>query len=125
MPIEQTIYPLDRLVTGVASGTLTLPDMAKFVQDIIHARLRHYRKLIDVTHSTPGFSRDELSTFAQVLDAIPTDRQRGPLAIVANPQMGEFAHIFAALGVDGPPAKVFRSIHEARAWLLKVPVRDE
>jgi len=30
---------------------------------------------------------------------------------------GEFARIFADLDIDGRPARVFSTIHEARRWL--------
>ena len=125
MPIEQTIHPLDRLIIGIATGDLTLPDLAAFTQNIIRANLLHYRKLIDTTHCTPVLSEKELAALAQVLRSVQTDRRRGPLAIVADPNRGELAHLFAALGVDGRPAQVFRNIHDARRWLADKPVQDE
>lgn len=57
MPLKQTIYPLDRLIVGVATDVLTLPDLASFAQEIIRSRLLHYRKLIDIAHCVPGISQ--------------------------------------------------------------------
>ena len=125
MPIEQTVHPLDRLVMGTATGELTLRDLIGFSQGLIRSRLMHYRKLIDVTRATPGFSAKELSAFAQVLRTLPIDQPRGPLALVADPKRGEFALLFAALNIDGRPSQVFRDIQEARLWLSRSTVRDE
>jgi hypothetical protein len=115
---------MDRLIVGVATDRLTLPDLATFTQDIVRAGLLHYRKLIDVAHAVPGFTELELTAFVKVLRTVRANGQRGPLAIVADPKRGEFAQFFVALGVDGRPAQVFRSIHEARAWLFTQAVID-
>jgi hypothetical protein len=125
MPIEQTIHSLDRLIMGVASGVLTLADLAEFTQDLVQARLMHYRKLIDVSRSTPGFSKKELTALAQVLRSIHIDQPRGPIALVADPHRGEFALLFAALNIEGRPCKVFRNIHEARTWLSRCSIADD
>lgn len=117
MAITQTIDPLARLILGIGSGDLTLTDMATFSRDVIRAGLVHYSKLIDVTGCTPGFTGKELAAFAKVLQEIPTDGPRGALAIVADPHRGEVARIFADLEIDGRPAQVFASIHDARRWL--------
>ena len=41
--------------------------------------------------------------------------------LVADPARGQFARLFAAMDVDGRPARVFPSIHEARAWIAANP----
>jgi hypothetical protein len=125
MPINQTIYPPERLVVGVATGTLTLGEIAKFMEGVIGARATHYRKLIDVTRCTPGFGKEEVAAFAQILSTARKDRQRGPLAIVADSKRGGLAHLFTTLAGDGLSIKTFRSIHDARAWLSLNSVRDD
>jgi hypothetical protein len=124
MPILRTIYSLDRLVVGVASETLMLPDLAGFVQDNIRERLQHYRKLLDFANCVADFSEKELTALAQALRERPGATPRGPLAIVADPNRADLAHFFAALGADGRPAKVFRNLRQARAWLLTQPVAE-
>lgn len=117
MPITQTIDPLARLVLGIGSGELTLTELATFSRDALRAGLMHYSKLIDVTDCTPGFTSAELAVLATVLRENRTDTPRGPLAIVADPHRGEFARLFTGFEIDGRPAQVFSSIHDARRWL--------
>ncbi len=124
MPIKQTINPLERLVVGVATGTLTMSEIAKFMEGVMSARATRYRKLIDVTDCIAGFGEAEVAAFAQVLSNARKDRQYGPLAIVADPKRGELAHLFTTLAGDGLSAKTFRSIHDARAWLSEQSVSD-
>ena len=124
MPIKQAIDHPNRLILAVGSGELTLADLATFTRDIVRAGLLHYSKLIDVANCAPGFSKEELAAFGQVVREIRTETLRGPLAVVADPNRGEFARIFTDFNIDGRPAKVFRSIHEARRWLTEQTVQD-
>ncbi len=124
MPIAQSVHSLDRLVVGVASETLRLPDLAAFVQENIREGLQHYRKLLDFANCVADFSETELTALAQVLRNRPGAPKRGPLALVADPNRADLAHFFTALGANGRPARVFRSLREARAWILTQPVID-
>jgi len=117
MPITQTIDPLARLILGIGSGDLTLVDMATFSRDVVQAGLIHYSKLIDLTHCTATFTPEELAAFVTVLREIPTAAPRGPLAFVVQPDRDRLARAFAGLDIDGRPARVFNSIHDARKWL--------
>jgi hypothetical protein len=67
MPIKLTFDHPNRLILGVASGVLTLPEVAGFAGEIVRDRLLHYCKLIDVANSTPGFTKAELAAFVRVL----------------------------------------------------------
>ena len=122
MPIARTVHSLDRLVVGIANDTLKLPDLAAFVQLNIDERLQHYRKLLDFTNCVAEFNEQELAALAQVLRDRPGAPKRGPLALVADPNRADLAHFFAALGADGRPARVFRNLRQARAWLMTKPI---
>ncbi len=124
MPIQLTIYHPDRLVIGRASGRMTFKDFVDFGHEIQNAGLVHYRKLIDVIDAHPGFSEQEFLTMVQMVRAVQTDRRRGVLAFVADPQRGGFAKLFAALSLGERPAKVFKSIHDARKWIAENPPED-
>ena len=117
MPIRVTIDHFNRVVIGVGDGVLTIPDLVSFGLELLHAKVVHYAKIIDVAQCEPAFSRTELLAFAQVARETQTSLQRGPLALVVDPRRGEMAKLFAGLDLEGRSAEVFRSIHNARRWL--------
>ena len=69
----------------------------------------------------PAFTEKEFARMILLARAVKVDRKRGALALVADPARGQFARLFAAMDVDGRPARVFPSIHEARAWIAANP----
>lgn len=117
MPITLTIDPLARLVLGVGSGDITLADLATFTRDVVQAGLIHYSKLIDIAHCTATFTPEELAAFVRAVRELPVATPRGPLAFVVHPDRDRLARAFAGLDIDGRPAQVFNSIHDARKWL--------
>jgi hypothetical protein len=117
MPIQTTIDHFNRLVVGVAQGTLVLPDLVAFGLEVLRAGVVPYGKIIDVAAATPGFSREELLAFAKVVRETQTDAPRGPLAFVVDPKRGDMARLFADVEIAGRPANLFRTIHAARRWM--------
>lgn len=117
MPIALTISTTDRMVVADASGDLTLADLAGVFKQMLEAHVLSYRKIFVLTSAMPVFSNEELSVFAGLVRSASVSGPRGALALVADPNRGEFAHAFAAMAGDDRPVKVFRSIHEARTWL--------
>ena len=124
MPIQLTIYQPDRLVIGRATGDITIADLVNWAREIQNAGVVQYRKIVDVIDARPVFTEQELLTFVQLVREARFDKRRGALAFVADPQRGEFAKLFASLDVDGRPARIFRSIHDARKWLTENPPED-
>ena len=124
MPIQVDVFHFDRLVVASGSGDVTLPEYGKFVGDLIQQGLMHYRKIIDVTLA------DSSAIDAQVLLAFDarlreySKTRRGPLAIVAKHGGGASAHEFKMLTSAERPVEVFRSIHDARAWVMRYPVGE-
>jgi hypothetical protein len=121
MPVRTTFYHPDRLVIGLFEGEMQLSDFVEFALEIQKNNLIHYRKILNVIDAHPGFTEQELRALVKMIREAPTDKPRGAVAFVANPERGEFAHLFASLEVDGRPARVFRSIHDARKWLTEIP----
>jgi hypothetical protein len=125
MSVRTTFYHPDRLVIGIFEGEMQLSDFVEFALEIQKNNLIHYRKIVNVIDAHPRFTEQELRALVQMIREAPTDKPRGAVAFVADAERGEFAHLFASLEVDGRPARVFRSIHDARKWLTEVPpVRD-
>jgi hypothetical protein len=124
VPIHIEIFHFDRLVVGVARGTVTLQEYGTFIGDLVKAGVIHYRKIIDTTSAESAtIDKDVLLAFDARLREY-TKSRRGPLAIVADRNRGEIAHVFKALTSDERPIEIFRSIHDARAWVGKFPVGE-
>jgi hypothetical protein len=121
MSVRTTFYHPDRLVIGIFEGEMHLSDFIEFALEIQKNNLIHYRKIVNVIDAHPRFTEQELRALVQMIREAPTDRPRGAVAFVADAERGEFAHLFASLEVDGRPARVFRSIHDARRWLTEMP----
>lgn len=118
MPFKLDIFPPDRMVVAVARGDITLADLMTLVKELIDSGTLPYRKIIDITSATSAIGKEELEGIAERLRAVPVQRPRGPLAIVADSNRGELGRLFMSLTSDERPVQVFRSIHEARRWLL-------
>ncbi len=118
MPFKLDIFPPDRMVVAVARGDITLADLILLVKELIDSGTLPYRKIIDITSATSAIGKEELEGIAERLRAVPVQRPRGPLAIVADSNRGELGRLFMSLTSDERPVQVFRSIHEARRWLL-------
>jgi hypothetical protein len=125
MPIQLEIFHPDRIVLGVGRGDITTAEYAKFLADIIQAGVIHYRKIIDVTSAiSSSLGAEQLIAFDTRLRETGDDR-RGPLAIVADPTRNSgIAQVFKAMTSPGRPVEVFRSIHDARKWLARQPIRE-
>lgn len=118
MPFTIDIFPPDRMVVAVARGEISLADLMMLVKELIDSGTLPYRKIIDITSATSAIGKDELESIAERLRSVPVLKPRGPLAIVADSNRGELGRMFMSLTSDERPVQVFRSIHEARKWLL-------
>lgn len=127
MPIHLEVFHPDRIAVGVARGEISLAEYQKLLMEIVAAGLLHYRKMIDVTaavSSTVG--REELLAAEARLSASTqaANLPRGPLAIVADRKRGDLALVFKEMSSKDRPVEVFRTVREARQWLLTQPVRQ-
>lgn len=117
MAIDLRINHLERMVTGVAHGAVTLEQMDRFAREFSDAGLYYYKKLIDVSAASSHITSDELASFANRFRDRPKTIRSGPVAIVVDVKQGEIARVFAQVTGDDRPTRVFHSIHEARSWL--------
>ena len=124
MPIVVTASPIDRMVVGVASGEVTMRDLAECFLQMLNDDLLRYRKIIELVGGTPALTNEELSTFAALARDGRAHGPRGALAVVADDKWSEFAHAFAAMAGADRPVKVCRSIHDARTWLAEQRASD-
>jgi hypothetical protein len=125
VPIQIDVFHFDRLVVAIGSGDVTLAEYGKFVGDLVQQGLMHYRKIIDTTRSdsSSAINPQVLLAFDARLREYSKSR-RGPLAIVAPRERGEGAHEFKVMTSAERPVEVFRSIHDARAWVMRHPVGE-
>jgi hypothetical protein len=124
VPIHVEISHFDRLVVGVARGSVTVQEYGSFIADLLKAGVLHYRKIIDtISAESSTIDKDVLLAFDARLREFSRTR-RGPLAIVADRDRGEIALAFKALTSSERPIEIFRNIHDARAWVATFPVSE-
>jgi hypothetical protein len=117
MPLHMDISPLHRLVVIVARGHITAEEIAATKRQIVEANVREYAKIIDVSQGKSELTREQVQKVADLLRGAPADKSRGPVAFVINPDRIGFANMFADVTQGERPIQLFRSLHEARAWL--------
>ena len=104
----------ERMRHDLTTLAARLPDE---VDDPI-AQLAMLGERVGADFTTSAIGEAELETIAERLRSVPLLKPRGPLAIVADGNRGELGRLFMSLTSDERPVQVFRSIHEARKWLL-------
>ena len=117
MPLHMDISPLHRLVVIVARGHITAEEIAATKRQIVEGNVREYAKIIDVSQGRSQLTREQVQHVADLLRGAPGDTSRGPVAFVINPDRIGFANVFADVTQGERPIQLFRSLHEARAWL--------
>ena len=120
MPITLDISPINRLVVIAASGHITAEDISLISQELIEANVPHYGKIVDATLSTSNLTGQEVEHIAAMLRGEP-GAGRGPVAFVNDPESVRFARAFADATHGDRPVKLFRTLREARNWLLEQP----
>ena len=117
MPVHMDISPLHRLVVIVARGPIAAEEIAATTRQLVEANVPAYAKIIDVSQATSELTREQVQKVADLLRGAPGDTSRGPVAFVINPDRIGFANVFADVTQGERPIQLFRSLHEARAWL--------
>jgi hypothetical protein len=115
MPIYMEISRLHRLVTIVARGKISPDEMRGAAQQLFDARVPEFAKLVDVSWATAEFTPQQIENIAALLRGGP-DPRRGAVAFLVDSTRGEFARAFKATQGERP-VMLFKSLHEARAWL--------
>jgi len=122
MPIHFTIDHKTRFVDAKFDGLLVLKDIEDFSDAVVGQGGLPYRKLIDGRTATGKYDDKDVMALGARLSAYATMGPRGALAMIPADNVSlELTDRVINLGKDGRPAKAFRSIDEARAWLLAQP----
>ncbi|MBS0220009.1 MAG: hypothetical protein JSR91_04625 [Proteobacteria bacterium] len=129
MPIYLEISRLHRTVTIVARGKIAPDEVQGLVQQLADAHIHAFAKVVDVASATSAdaLSPEQIARFAVLLRGDGRET-RGPLAFIIDPDRDDgFARTYAKLTESEGRVSLFRSLHEARAWVEQVqrgPVDD-
>jgi hypothetical protein len=118
MPIYMEISPLHRLVTIVARGNVSGDEVRGTAQKLADARVRRFAKIVEVASASFTFEPADIVGLAQTLRADADGR--GPIAFVVRDMNQPFPRMFATQTAHEGPVDLFRSLHEARAWVAKI-----
>jgi hypothetical protein len=118
MPIYMEISPLHRLVTIVARGTVSGDEVRGTAQKLADARVRRFAKIVEVASARFDFQPADIMALAQVLRADADGR--GPIAFVVRDLDQPFPRMFANQTAHEGPVDLFKSIHDARAWIAGI-----
>ena len=118
MPIYLEISPLHRLVTIVARGTVSGEEVRSTAQKLADARVRRFAKIVEVASASFTFEPADVMALAQTLRADADGR--GPIAFVVYDMNQPFPRMFATQTIHEGPVDLFKSLHEARAWIAKI-----
>jgi hypothetical protein len=117
MPLHINISPLHRLVVIVARGQVAAGDIAAIKQQIADAKARPFAKIIDVSQGRSELTLEQVQRVADLLNGGSGEASRGPVAFVVDPDRVDFPAKFADVTQGERPIQLFRSLHEARAWV--------
>src|SRR5918993_547350 len=118
MPIYMEISPLHRLVTIVARGTVSGEEVRGTAQKLADARVRRFAKIVEVASGTFSFEPADILALAQTLRADADGR--GPIAFVVRDITQPFPGMSAPQTPHEGPVDLFKSLHEARAWVARI-----
>jgi hypothetical protein len=123
MPIRFTIDHAKRHVEAKAEGETGLQDFEDFLDAVVVQGAMPYRKLFDSRQAIGRLSDDDVMMLGARMSAYTNDLgPRGAIAfIVAGAAPSSFASRVVNLAGSGRPARVFRSVDEARKWLAAQP----
>jgi len=118
MPIYMEISPLHRLVTIVARGTVSGDEVRGTAQKLADARVRRFAKIVEVASARFDFQPADIMALALTLRADADGR--GPIAFVVRDLDQPFPRMFANQTAHEGPVDLFKSLHDARAWIARI-----
>ena len=119
MPITWKILADKRLVDARADGPVTLQDIVNYLDAVVVADAQPYAKLFDAGTMELNLTDDEIMLLGARMSAYSSAfAEAGPLAFVASTLAVEgFAKRFLNVSSVRRPAKLFKTVEQARAWL--------
>ncbi|MDP1841224.1 MAG: hypothetical protein Q8N31_18865 [Reyranella sp.] len=122
MPVHYTIDHKARFVEVRFDGVVVLKDVEDLCDTIVGQDALPYRKLIDGRTAVGKYDDNDVMALGARLSAYATMGPRGALAMIPADNVSlDLTDRLINLGKNGRPAKAFRSIDEARKWLLEQP----
>ena len=123
MPIAWKILADERLVSARADGLVTLQDMFDYFDAVVIGNGPAYAKLFDSGTMELRLSDDEVMELGARMSAYSAAfAEAGPLAFVAATLANEgFAKRFLNVSSVQRPAKLFKTVEQAKAWLATFP----
>ena len=119
MPITWKIRAEERLVDARADGPVTLQNIIDYLDAVVVANAQPYAKLFDAGTMELNLTDDEIMQLGARMSAYSSAfAEAGPLAFVASTLAVEgFAKRFLNVSSVRRPAKLFKTVEQARAWL--------
>jgi hypothetical protein len=117
MTVYVEISQLNHLVTIVMRGSVEAQEVQRVVDHLTDRNFARHSKIVEMAGADFDLSEDQ---YFQVEEAMSADDQVNPLAFVVGQDQActALAFAFADFSSRERPVAVFRSIHEARAWLF-------
>jgi hypothetical protein len=119
VPITWKILAEERLVDARADGPVTLQNIIDYLDGVVVANAQPYAKLFDAGTMELNLTDDEIMQLGARMSAYSSAfAEAGPLAFVASTLVVEgFAKRFLNVSSVRRPAKLFKTVEQARAWL--------
>jgi len=122
VPIYIEISRLHRIVTIVARGKIAPDEVRGMALQLADAHIHSFAKVVDVTNAsgTGDLTPEQIAGIAFLLRGDGSEK-RGPLAFIVDPDNDDgFSRTYAKVTEKDGPVSLFRSLHEARAWLDRI-----
>jgi hypothetical protein len=123
VPISWKILEEERMVVARADGPVTLQDIVEYLDAVIVGDAQPYAKLFDAGTMELKLSDDEVMMLGARMSAYSgAYAEAGPLAFVTSTLVLEgFARRFINVSSVRRPAKLFKTVEQAKAWLAALP----
>ena len=123
MPVRFTIDHDKRFVEARAEGETGLEDLENFLDALVVRGALPYRKLIDSRRAVGTLNDHDIMMLGARMSAYSSALgRRGAIAfVVASPAPRSIPTRVVNLAPAERPARVFRSVDEARKWLAEQP----
>lgn len=122
VPIYIEISRLHRIVTIVARGKIASDEVRGMAHQLADAHIHSFAKVVDVTNASGAgdLTPEQIAGIALLLRGDGSEK-RGPLAFIVDPDHDDgFSKTYAKVTEKDGPVSLFRSLHEARAWLDRI-----
>lgn len=122
MPLRWKIESKERLLTVIAEGDVTRPEVDALLDTIERADLFGYRKLFDGIGADTTMGPDNILALGVRMRTHHADHAVGPLAIaVPDDKVALISRVLGMLAAARRPLRVFHEVEAARDWILKQP----